>query len=103
MTTGLMTSPRYAPLIALRWRMCARPGAQGVHRPRALIPVLCLVAAVVGAAARATAPSTYCCWPQRLPDRGAADLLGPLVAGGGQELFPTGQLDAYPVTSRTHS
>jgi hypothetical protein len=90
------------PLIALRWRMLRSTRARaGFFILATLVPVLCLVAAIVGATAPhertfdvlLLAPSAYL-------TVALLTLLGPLVAGG-QELFPTGQLDAYPVTSRT--
>jgi hypothetical protein len=96
-------SGQVRPLIALRWCMLRSARARnGFVALATLIPVLCLVAAIVGAAAPHNrtfdvlllAPSAYLTVALLM-------VLGPLVAGGGQALFPTGQLDAYPVTSRT--
>ena len=97
-----MTAGR--PLLALRWQMVrSRRARRGFVALAAAVPVLC-VAAVVGGllaprdrsldvtparARRRTSP-----WP-------CSPSLAPLVAGGGNELFPAEQLDAYPVTSRT--
>lgn len=91
-------------LVGLRWRMVrARRVRWGFAALAAIVPVLGLAAIAVGLAA---------------PSRGAFDvtllaptayvsvallaLLAPLVAGGGNELFPDDQLVAYPVTARTH-
>ena len=88
------------PLIALRWRMLRSARARkGFIALAALVPVLCLVAAV----AAVTVPrdrtfDVLLLAPSAYLTVALLTLLGPLIAGGGQELFPTGQLDAYPVT-----
>jgi len=91
------------PLIALRWRMLRSSRARrGFIALATLIPVLCLVAAIVGATApRDRAFDVLLLAPSAYLTVALLTLLGPLVAGGGQELFATGQLDAYPVTART--
>ena len=92
-------------LIALRWRMVRSTRArQGVHRPCSADP-----RAVPGRRPRrrdgpAAGPRLRrtAARAQRLPRRWpCSTLLAPLIAGGGQELFPSEQLDAYPVTART--
>ena len=92
------------PLIALRWRMLRSGRARrGFIALAALIPALCLIAAVVGATApRDRTFDVLLLAPSAYLTVALLTLLGPLVAGGGQEMFPTGQLDAFPVTSRTH-
>jgi len=92
------------PLIALRWRMLRSGRARkGFIALAALIPALCLIAAVVGATApRDRSFDVLLLAPSAYLTVALLTLLGPLVAGGGQEMFPTGQLDAFPVTSRTH-
>jgi hypothetical protein len=91
------------PLIALRWRMLRSTRArQGFIGLATLIPVLSLAAVIVGATApRERTFDVLLLAPSAYLTVALLTLLGPLVAGGGQELFPTGQLDAYPVTSRT--
>jgi hypothetical protein len=92
------------PLVGLRWRMVRSNRARrGFLALASVVPVLCLVAAVVGATAPRSrnfdvlllAPSAYLAVA-------LLTLAAPLIAGGGQELFPPGQLDPYPVTARTH-
>jgi hypothetical protein len=92
------------PLIALRWQMLRSAGARkGFIALAALVPALCLLAAIVGSAApRDRTFDVLLLAPSAYLTVAVLTLLGPLIAGGGQELFPTGQLDAYPVTSRTH-
>jgi hypothetical protein len=92
------------PLIALRWRMLRSTRARtGFLALATLIPLLCLVAAIVGVTVpRDRSFDVLLLAPSAYLTVTLLTLLGPLVAGGGQELFPTEQLDAYPVTSRTH-
>jgi hypothetical protein len=63
-----------------------------------------LVAAVVGGQATPTGDQLYdflLLAPAVLVVFAGLALVAPLVAGGGNELYPEGQLVAYPVTSRT--
>jgi hypothetical protein len=97
-------SGQLAPLIALRWRMVRTPGARwGFLALASAIPLLCVLAALVGALAPderrfdvlLLAPTAYL-------SVAVLAVLAPLIAGGGNELFPPEQLSAYPVTSRTY-
>jgi hypothetical protein len=92
------------PLVALRWRMVrSTPARRGFIGLAAAVPVLCLVAAVVGAAApRGRNFDVLLLAPSAYLTVALLTLAAPLIAGGGQELFPTEQLDAFPVTARTH-
>jgi hypothetical protein len=92
------------PLLALRWRMVRSTQARrGFLALAALIPLLCIVAGVVGAAApRGLSFDVLLLAPSAYLSVAVLTLLAPLIAGGGHELFPTEQLDAYPVTARTH-
>ncbi len=67
------------------------------------LPVLCLVAVGVGAGSPSGAQSsTSRLWRRRRTSRWLCSRsLAPLAAGGGNELFPTDQLSAYPITART--
>ena len=80
------------PLIALRWRMLRSGRARkGFIALAALIPALCLIAAVVGATApRDRTFDVLLLAPSAYLTVALLTLLGPLVAGGGQEMFPTG-------------
>jgi hypothetical protein len=92
------------PLVGLRWRMVRSTAARrGFIALAAVVPVLCLVAAFVGAAApRGRNFDVLLLAPSAYLTVALLTLAAPLIAGGGQELFPTEQLDAYPVTARTH-
>ena len=97
-----MTS-QVGPLVALRWRMVRSTRAQrGFLALAAAVPVLCLVAAVVGATApRGSNFDVLLLAPSAYLTVALLTVAAPLIAGGGHELFPTEQLDAYPVTART--
>ena len=97
-----MTS-QVGPLVALRWRMVRSTRAQrGFIALSAAVPVLCLVAAVVGATApRGSSFDVLLLAPSAYLTVALLTVAAPLIAGGGHELFPTDQLDAYPVTART--
>jgi hypothetical protein len=97
------TAHQLGPLIALRWRMVRSSRARlGFSLLASSIPVLCAVSAVVGALAprqrsfdvQVVAPTAYL-------SVAVLALLAPLVAGGGNELFPSDQLSAFPITART--
>jgi hypothetical protein len=92
------------PLAALRWRMVRTTRARrGFIALAAAVPVLCLIAGVVGATApRGRNFDVLLLAPSAYLTVGLLTLVAPLIAGGGHELFPTDQLDAYPVTARTH-
>lgn len=101
-----MTGPgaQLWPLVALRWRMVRSPGAQwGFGLLAAAVPTLGLAAVATGLFApdlRAfdvtlLAPTAYL-------SVALLAVVSPLVAGGGNELFPDDQLVGYPITARTH-
>jgi hypothetical protein len=92
------------PLVALRWRMVrSTPARRGFVALAAAVPVLSVVAAVVGATApRGRNFDVLLLAPSAYLTVALLTLAAPLIAGGGQELFPTEQLDAFPVTARTH-
>jgi hypothetical protein len=91
------------PLIALRWRMVrSRRARLGFGLLASSIPLLCAVAAVVGVLApRQRSFDVQILAPTAFLSVAVLALLAPLVAGGGNELFPSEQLVAYPVTART--
>jgi hypothetical protein len=96
-------SAQLGPLIRLRWRMVRSRGARwGFGVLAAVVPGLGLAAVAVGLVApdlRAfdvtlLAPTAYL-------SVALLAVVSPLVAGGGNELFPDDQLVAYPITART--
>jgi hypothetical protein len=92
------------PLIGLRWRMVRSPGARkGFIALAAVLPLLCVASMVAGAMApRGRSFDVLLLVPTAYLSVVLLSLAAPLIAGGGHELFPTAQLDAYPVTARTH-
>ncbi len=99
-----MRRGQVAAMIGVRWGMVrGRPARAGFAALAAVVPLLGIVAVVVG---------------RHLPDGPRSELLllaptaylsmallavlAPLVAGGGNELFPSEQLVAFPVSTRTH-
>lgn len=92
------------PLVALRWRMVRSSRARrGFLALAMVVPLLCVVAAVVGAMApRGRNFDVLLLAPSAYLTVALLTIMAPLIAGGGHELFPTEQLDAYPVTARTH-
>lgn len=91
-------------LVALRWRMVRAPRVRrGLLLLAAVLPLLLLMAVVAGQAFPAgerltnlllLAPTVFVLFA-------ALALAAPLVAGGGNELFPEDQLVAYPIRPRT--
>lgn len=98
-----MTTGQVAPLVGLRWRMVrSRRARLGFAAAAAALPALCAVAVAAGMTmptersfeVAVLAPTAYLAVAM-------VAVLAPLVAGGGNELFPDDQLVAYPVTART--
>jgi hypothetical protein len=91
------------PLIALRWRMVrSRRARVGFGLLASAIPALCTLAAIAGLfAPRQRIFDVQILAPTAYLSVAILALLAPLVAGGGNELFPAEQLVAFPVTART--
>ena len=90
-------------LVALRWRMLRRRRVRlGFAALAVSVPALVVAAVVLGLLAPAQrafdvtllAPSAYL-------SVAVIAVVAPLIAGGGNELFPESQLVAFPVTVRT--
>lgn len=96
-------SHQLTALVALRWRMVrTRSARQGFLALAALAPTLCLAAAFLGAVApRARTFDVLLLAPSAYLSVATLAVLAPLVAGGGNELFPAEQLVAFPVTAGT--
>jgi len=99
-----MSSSQVWPLVALRWRMVrTRKARLGFLLLAAAAPLAALAAVVAGQVLPAQrafdvtllAPTAYL-------SVALIAVLAPLVAGGGNELFPDGQLSALPIRHRTH-
>jgi len=97
-------SGQLGALVSLRWRM-VRPGRVrlGLLFLLSLLPITLVEAIVVGQSLPPgkrlfdlllLAPTLYVLFA-------ALAVIAPLVAGGGNELFPEGQLVAYPIKPRT--
>lgn len=91
-----------AALVALRWRMVRRPSARlGLAVVVVTLPLLCVVAAwLVRSLPRETAFDLSLLGPTLYLAFAALAVLAPLSAGGGNELYPSEQLAAYPVRPR---
>ena len=96
-------SGQLAPLLGLRWTMVRSPQAQwgfaGLAGGAVGLGALAVVAGQLAPRGRVIdvlllAPSVFLAVA-------VVALLAPLVAGGGNELFPDEQLVAYPIASRT--
>ncbi len=102
MRTRLAAAPLFA-LVALRWRMIRDATTRRRVVSLALVPPVFMTLAVAGGLAipeeRRFSISLL------LPTVAVATVLvaviAPLVAGGGNELYPRDQLVAFPVTART--
>ena len=100
-----MRPPRgqLAALVALRWRMVRRPSARlGLGLVVGLLPLLCVGAAwAVRSLPSESAFDLALLGPTLYLAFAALAVLAPLTAGGGNELYPSEQLTAYPVRPRT--
>lgn len=91
-------------LVSIRWAMVRDPKVRrGLLLLAAIFPALLVIAVVVGQSLPPgkrlfdillLAPTVFVAFA-------ALALIAPLVAGGGNELFPEGQLVAFPVEPRT--
>jgi hypothetical protein len=92
------------PLVALRWRMVrSRRTRWGFVALASTVPLLCVGIAVLATLAPAERRlDVTLLTPTAYLSVAILAVLSPLVAGGGNELFPAEQLAAYPVTSRTY-
>ncbi|MGH8891905.1 MAG: hypothetical protein ACRDWY_01140 [Actinomycetes bacterium] len=98
-----MRTSQLAALIALRWRMVrSRRARWGFAALASAVPALCGAAVAVGILApRDSSFDVLLIAPTAYLSVALIAVLAPLVAGGGNELFPADQLSAYPVTART--
>jgi hypothetical protein len=96
-------SGQLAPLLVLRWTMVRSPQARwGFAGLAGAAAGLSVLAVVVGQLApRHRAVDVLLVAPSLLLAVAVVALLAPLVAGGGNELFPDEQLVAFPITPRT--
>lgn len=96
-------TPQLRPLLALRWRMVrSRPARFGFLALAAALPGLCLLAVAAGRLVPDGRRSDVILLaPTALLPVAVLAVLAPLIAGGGNELFPDDHLTAFPVTART--
>ena len=92
------------PLLGLRWTMVRSPQTRWGFVGLAGAAVgLSVIAVLVGLVApRGRAVDVLLLAPSLFLAVAVVALLAPLVAGGGNELFPDEQLVAFPITPRTH-
>jgi hypothetical protein len=97
-------SGQLQPLVALRWHMVRSRRAQwGFLALAATVPVLCVGTVVLAMLVPTERRfDVTLLTPTAYLSVAVLAVLAPLVAGGGNELFPPEQLSAYPVTSRTY-
>lgn len=98
-----MTGSQTWALVALRWRMVRSIRARvGFGLLACAVPVLGAAAVAVGVLLpREQSFDVLVLAPTAYLSVAVLAVLAPLVAGGGNELFPAEQLTAYPVSSRT--
>ena len=96
-------SGQLAPLVTLRWEMLRSTRIRWGFAALAGVGLgLCIGAVIAGLLApRQWASDVLLLAPTLFLAVAAVALAAPLVAGGGNELFPEEQLVAFPVTSRT--
>jgi hypothetical protein len=91
-------------LLWLRWRMVRSPGQRTLLVALTAVPVLLVLAGVAGLQSLPpdqafnillVTPTVYLAFI-------GLSVLVPLVSGGGNELYPTDQVAAYPLRARTH-
>jgi hypothetical protein len=102
MTTVEMRG-QLAPLLALRWTMVrSGPARWGFAALASAVLTLSALAVAAGQLApRQRAVDVLLLAPSVFLAVAVVALIAPLVAGGGNELFPEEQLVAFPVTPRT--
>lgn len=98
-----MTNAQLRPLMALRWTMVrSRRARRGFLLLGLSLPVLCLGSIVTGLLApEANRFDITLAAPTAFLSVAVLAVIAPLVAGGGNELFPQEQLATYPITTRT--
>jgi hypothetical protein len=98
-----MSRSQLGTLVALRWTMVrGRRARVGFVLLGATLPLLLLAAVALGLVApRDSALEARVIAPTAFLSVALLAVLAPLVAGGGNELFPDEQLVAFPVTART--
>lgn len=91
------------PLLALRWQMVRSPQARwGFGVLAAMIPLLSLGAVAVALLApRERSLDITLLVPTAYLSVAILAVFAPLVAGGGNELYPAEQLVGYPISART--
>ena len=96
-------SGQLVPLVSMRWAMLRSTQARwGFAALAGVGSGLCIGAVLLGRLApREPATDVLLLAPSLFLAVSIVALAAPLVAGGGNELFPEEQLVAYPVTSRT--
>lgn len=98
-----MTDRQLRHLLALRWRMVRSRRSRLAFAALAMLPLaLCVAAvAVAGVLPRERAGDILALAPTAFLTVALVAVLAPLVAGGGNELFPAEQLAAFPVRAGT--
>jgi hypothetical protein len=101
--SSVMSDGQLRPLVALRWRMVRSQRARrGFLALASVVPALLVAAVLVGVLSpRERSLDVLILAPTAYASVALLAVLAPLVAGGGNELFPQEQLSAYPVTART--
>jgi hypothetical protein len=98
-----VSGTQVSALIGLRWRMVrSRRAQRGFAALAATVPLLCLAAVITGLLLpRAKSFEITLLAPTAYLSVALLAIIAPLVAGGGNDLFPSDQLVAYPLTGRT--
>ncbi len=98
-----MSHAQVSALVGLRWRMVRSPRARrGFAALAATVPLLCVAAVIIGLLLpRERSFEVTLLAPTAYLSVALLAIIAPLVAGGGNDLFPPDQLVAYPVTGRT--
>lgn len=91
-------------LLALRWHMVRSPSVRLTIQlvMLALTYLLVLTGRSSGLIEQAALETAIELAPQAFLGFGVLAIIAPLTAGGGNELFPTDQLVAFPITAKAH-